>query len=76
MLYAEALGLGIKTNMEAELTTIWKELKYYLSQGYNFILMSSGSLVAMKMIWEELKIPLETTKGIEEIKETASKISF
>ncbi|WMV31014.1 hypothetical protein MTR67_024399 [Solanum verrucosum] len=69
LLYAEAKIIGFATNMVAEITTIWKAMRYCKEQGYANILLETDSLSLKNMIRGEWKIPWKIIERVEEIHE-------
>ncbi|KAH0746243.1 hypothetical protein KY285_007900 [Solanum tuberosum] len=69
LLYAEAKRIGFATNMVAEITAIWKAMRYCKEQGYANIFLETDSLSLKNMIRGEWKIPWEIIERVEEIHE-------
>lgn len=58
ILYAEARNIGITTNMEEEITAVWKAVRHCKNQGLNHIKLEADSL-SHKLDSEELEDTLE-----------------
>ncbi|KAK4718231.1 hypothetical protein R3W88_016569 [Solanum pinnatisectum] len=79
LLYAEAKRIGlIATNMVAELTAIWKDLRYCKLRSYPYanIILETDSLSFKNMIRKEWKIPWELIEKIEKIHELMKSLNI
>lgn len=69
LIYAESQSLGISTNLEAEVTAVWKALMYCRQQGVTKVQVEIDSLILKNMIQRIWKIPWVIANKVEEIQE-------
>lgn len=67
LIYAEADSLGISTNMDAEITAIWKALRYCQQHCFQQVILEADSLVLKNILNGIWKIPWELIEKMENI---------
>lgn len=67
LIYAEAQNIGVTTNMEAEVTVVWKALRFCQEQGFQHIKIERDSLCLRNMVKGIWKAPWKIVDKIEEI---------
>ncbi|KAH0636655.1 hypothetical protein KY289_036570 [Solanum tuberosum] len=75
LIYAEAHSIGETTNMEAEVTKMWKALQFCLENGLRKVRPETDSLALKNMITGSWRIPWEIVEKVEDIHEIVQQIN-
>ncbi|KAH0755025.1 hypothetical protein KY290_025295 [Solanum tuberosum] len=75
LMYAEAHNIGEATNMDTEVTAVWKALQYCLENDLRQVRLETDSLALKNMINESWRIPWEIVEKMEDIQEIIQQLN-